>query len=263
MAESAPDKAALSSFADPDSEKGTLTIKRLISGTDVAVLTLPHTSTVGLIKQQLSGSGGTPSARLRLIRDNRVLDDNETLAELGKPDEMSLVELLWKTDEETYEIGDLVQLHHDGNVVFESLAGSDTQWMDAMNDMLGRTFQVKAVPEPGAVSLPSPVPSKTYAEALVTFPISVVRKGEFLAEGDIVEMNSSREVVQHSFQRAGYIWHPLMIGMLGKEFPILEMTSRGIIALPSPDGSQGGKWYFPVSVVQKVRGEHEDVVPKH
>ena len=36
-----------------------------------------------------------------------------------------------------------------------------------------------------------------------------------------------------------------MKSMLGKIFPILEILDNGdIIALPSPDGSQDGKWYF-------------------
>ena len=41
-----------------------------------------------------------------------------------------------------------------------------------------------------------------------------------------------------------------MITMLGKEFPVLEVVGNGIIALPSPDGSFSGKWYFHTSVVR-------------
>lgn len=239
-----------------------LSITKLVSGAEVAVLGVVPTSSAEDIKRILSERQGLPTTRLRLIYDNRVLDDQETLADLGVPSEIALVELQWKTDEETYETQDLVQLHHDGNVVFESLEATETKWMDEMNAMLGRTFQVKAVPSPGMVSLPSPVSSQTFEESLVTFPDSVVRKGEVLQQGDVVQMNTSQTVVEHSFFRAGYVWHPLMIGMLGKEFPILEMTSKGIIALPSPDGSQNGKWYFPVSVVTKVSGEQEEVVFK-
>ena len=36
--------------------------------------------------------------------------------------------------------------------------------------------------------------------------------------------------------------------MLGKEYPILEIVDKDIIAIPSPDGSQDGKWYFSKSV---------------
>ena len=46
-----------------------------------------------------------------------------------------------------------------------------------------------------------------------------------------------------------------MKGMLGKQFPVLAIVNDNIIALPSPDGSQDGKWYFPVSVVTKETGK--------
>ena len=45
-----------------------------------------------------------------------------------------------------------------------------------------------------------------------------------------------------------------MISMLGKQYNILEVNVRGnpmVIALPSPDGSQCGKWYFSKCVVSK------------
>ena len=38
--------------------------------------------------------------------------------------------------------------------------------------------------------------------------------------------------------------------MLGKKFKVLEVLENDIIALPSPDGSQDGKYYFPKSVLQ-------------
>ena len=47
-----------------------------------------------------------------------------------------------------------------------------------------------------------------------------------------------------------------MKGMLGKRFPILDILEDGdIIALPSPDGSQDGKWYFPKRVLKIVPGK--------
>ena len=47
-----------------------------------------------------------------------------------------------------------------------------------------------------------------------------------------------------------------MKGMLGKRFPILDILEDGdIIALPSPDGSQYGKWYFPKRVLKIVPGK--------
>ena len=38
--------------------------------------------------------------------------------------------------------------------------------------------------------------------------------------------------------------------MLGKKFKVLEVLDNDIIAIPSPDGSQDGKYYFPKSVLQ-------------
>ena len=55
-------------------------------------------------------------------------------------------------------------------------------------------------------------------------------------------------------------WDDRIKGMLGKIFTILETHNFGenfyIIALPSPDGSQNGKWYFPSSVLKIVTGKH-------
>jgi hypothetical protein len=48
------------------------------------------------------------------------------------------------------------------------------------------------------------------------------------------------------------IWHPRMKEMLGKTFIPLESEYDGFVALPSPDGSQGGKWYFPSDTVTTV-----------
>ena len=45
-----------------------------------------------------------------------------------------------------------------------------------------------------------------------------------------------------------------MLGMLGKEFTILAVghnSNSNIIAIPSPDGSQNGMWYFPNSIFYK------------
>ena len=45
-----------------------------------------------------------------------------------------------------------------------------------------------------------------------------------------------------------------MRSMLGKKWDVLEVFNNGIIGLPSPDGSQEGKWYFPDRVVVKISG---------
>ena len=45
-----------------------------------------------------------------------------------------------------------------------------------------------------------------------------------------------------------------MRSMLGKKWDVLEVFNNGIIGLPSPDGSQEGKWYFPDRVAVKISG---------
>merc|ERR1712113_1224845 len=123
--------------------------------------------------------------------------------------------LQWKNEESEFAVGDLVQLHYDGNVVFESLQGTEQTWFDAMDEMLGRTFIVRSVPKPGFVGLASPDP-ETPAHNVV-FPKSVVRAGEELARDDIVRMLSTEQEVRLSFATANYRWDDQMRGMLGKE----------------------------------------------
>ncbi len=64
---------------------------------------------------------------------------------------------------------------------------------------------------------------------------------------------SNKEVVRKSFDYLrSYYWVNSMIGMLGKAFKVLQINVNGnpmVIALPSPDGSQNGKYYFSKSVV--------------
>jgi hypothetical protein len=45
-------------------------------------------------------------------------------------------------------------------------------------------------------------------------------------------------------------YRPAMDGMLGREFPVRATGNDGSIGLPSPDGSEGGVWNFPASVVK-------------
>ena len=78
--------------------------------------------------------------------------------------------------------------------------------------------------------------------------------------GDTVEISSSESKVKQSFEnkfagKTRYIWSDKMAGMLGKQFPVLEVLEGNMIALPSPDGSQDGKWYFPLEIVKKVLGK--------
>ena len=43
-----------------------------------------------------------------------------------------------------------------------------------------------------------------------------------------------------------------MRSMLGKKLKVVAVLENGVIALPSPDGSQNGRWYFMKSVVHKL-----------
>ena len=70
--------------------------------------------------------------------------------------------------------------------------------------------------------------------------------------GDIVIVCNSETTVRKSVNDSGYIWNDQMIGMLGEEFPILDILDNDIVTLPSLDGSQDGKWYFHRSVLRKA-----------
>ena len=78
--------------------------------------------------------------------------------------------------------------------------------------------------------------------------------------GDVVILSNSEIKVRRSFEDTKYIpgtryylvWNDEMRSMLGKKWDVLEVFNNGIIGLPSPDGSQEGKWYFPDRVVVKI-----------
>lgn len=83
--------------------------------------------------------------------------------------------------------------------------------------------------------------------------------------GDRVVLSSVTDMgdVKKSFLNTShYIWDDRMIPMLGKQYPVLEVVSdeNGIpmLGLPSPDGSQNGKWYFPESVIHA----YDAITPK-
>ena len=75
-------------------------------------------------------------------------------------------------------------------------------------------------------------------------------------------LSNSEQKVRRSFEDTKYIpgthyylvWNDKMRSMLGKKWDVLEVFNNGIIGLPSPDGSQEGKWYFPDVVVVKISG---------
>jgi len=240
-------------MASDDEEDSVVISIRKFAGQEIATLTLPKGSTVLQIKQVLAEKCGALPLRQRLLAECTVLPDEQIIT---KSCEFVLVLLQWKSDELDFATGDLVQLHYDGNVVYDSLQGTGQAWDDLMNEMLGRTFTVRGVPAEGFVALPSPDPSKAHED--VIFPKAVVRSGEELKEGDIVRMNSSEQSVRLSFTTSNYAWDDLMCGMLGKEFPIVEMTNSGLIGLPPPVGV--GSWMFPVSAVTKSAAEHETIV---
>ena len=74
-------------------------------------------------------------------------------------------------------------------------------------------------------------------------------------EGDMVILSDDELFVKSEFYLLeNDIWVDRMWSMLGKKFPILEVWDSKTIALPSPDGSQDGKWYFPKSLVTKASG---------
>ena len=72
--------------------------------------------------------------------------------------------------------------------------------------------------------------------------------------GDKVILLNSESEVREKLSESGYGWDDQMLGMLGKEFTILAVghnSNSDAIAIPSPDGSQNGMWYFPNSVLYK------------
>ena len=69
--------------------------------------------------------------------------------------------------------------------------------------------------------------------------------------GDVVVLSNSESEVKESFNSISYDWSEKMRSMLGKKLKVVAVLENGVIALPSPDGSQNGRWYFMKSVVHK------------
>merc|ERR1712096_111860 len=65
--------------------------------------------------------------------------------------------------------------------------------------------------------------------------------------GDVVKVSAN--LIPSSFRGPGYVWDDLMCGMAGQTFPVLEVPKKGMVGLPSSDGSQNGVWYFPEQLV--------------
>ena len=73
--------------------------------------------------------------------------------------------------------------------------------------------------------------------------------------GDRVVLSASESAVRDSFDSIPYHWDDLMIHMLGNTYPVLAVLNGGIIAIPSPDGAQEGKWYFSLSTFTLISGK--------
>ena len=86
-----------------------------------------------------------------------------------------------------------------------------------------------------------------YVQFLVTVAPVVYRD---MIRGDKVILSSSETKVKEGFEKTNFVWNDKMRTMLGKKFKVLEVLENDIIAIPSPDGSQDGKYYFPKSVLQ-------------
>ena len=91
-----------------------------------------------------------------------------------------------------------------------------------------------------------------YVQFLVTVAPVAYRD---MIRGDKVILSSSETKVKEGFEKTNFVWNDKMRNMLGKKFKVLEVLENDIIAIPSPDGSQDGKYYFPKSVLQLTGNE--------
>ena len=82
------------------------------------------------------------------------------------------------------------------------------------------------------------------------------------AVGGHVRLTSEVEHLQRALDSVDYSWSELMRPMAGESLEVLcdSRPNRGtnIVGLPSPDGSQGGVWYFPVTALQRPEGARGD-----
>ena len=71
--------------------------------------------------------------------------------------------------------------------------------------------------------------------------------------GDKAGLIGHVDQLRTSFETIPYGYNSKMIGMFGQIFEVLDVKA-GLVALPSPDGSDGGKWWFSTEVV--VKGQY-------
>jgi len=73
-----------------------------------------------------------------------------------------------------------------------------------------------------------------------------------VVEGAIVRLSSNESSLRDTFEaHPNFMWHDGMVGMLGGTYRVAKVK-LGVVGLPSPDGSQGGVWYFPEALVTPV-----------
>ena len=70
----------------------------------------------------------------------------------------------------------------------------------------------------------------------------------------MVILSDDEDFVKSEFGLSNFIWNDDMKLYLGKKFPIVAIRDHKTIALPTPDGRQDGKWYFPKSLLTKASG---------
>ena len=70
----------------------------------------------------------------------------------------------------------------------------------------------------------------------------------------MVILSDDEHLVKSEFGLSNFRWGDQMRLMLGEKFPIVAILDPKTVALPSPDGSQKSKWYFPKSLVTKASG---------
>ena len=82
--------------------------------------------------------------------------------------------------------------------------------------------------------------------------------------GQRVRISSDLQHIKRCFNFIQYEYSELMDGMRGKELEVVcharENHGTNIVGLPSPDGSQDGVWYFPVTVLEREQLEEAEAV---
>lgn len=76
-----------------------------------------------------------------------------------------------------------------------------------------------------------------------------------IKKGSLINLLGDEHAVRRFFETSGGLrWHPLMSGMLGKEYTVIDVREQdGMIALPSADGSSGGRWHFTEEMVTLIQ----------